>query len=73
MTAVAFHHRPVQSETRKFSALSAVHVAGALVDQLESGGAAAFDMQYLEEANLDTHLQSWQDVAGATRTIRELA
>jgi len=58
--AVAFHHTPEQSELKKCSALTAVHVANALCD---STGHAALNLEYLAEIGVADRLDDWREVA----------
>lgn len=61
---VAFHHRPGISMDRDFSALTAVHIANALVRGPEAGDEyiAWLDIEYLESLNVLGHLNDWADI-----------
>jgi HD-like signal output (HDOD) protein len=58
--AVAFHHAPEQSDLKRPSALTAVHVASAL---LSEPGSAALNHDYLTEIGVADRLDEWQDTA----------
>jgi HD-like signal output (HDOD) protein len=58
--AVAFHHEPGKSDLKKFSALTAVHVANALSDESE---AANLNMDYLTEIGVASRLDDWREIA----------
>jgi HD-like signal output (HDOD) protein len=58
--AVAFHHTPEKSDLKKFSALTAVHVANALCDESE---AASLNLDYLEQIGVADRLDDWCDTA----------
>ncbi len=58
--AVAFHHAPAQSDLKKFSALTAVHVANALADETE---AANLNLDYLAEIGVADRLEDWRETA----------
>ena len=58
--AVAFHHEPAQSSLKKFSALTAVHVANALADESE---AANLNLDYLAEIGVADRLEDWRETA----------
>lgn len=64
--AVAFHHTPRRSTGRGFTALTAVHVADALVHRLDpntpAGEAAGPDQEYLEAHGLTGRLAGWEEV-----------
>jgi putative nucleotidyltransferase with HDIG domain len=61
---VAFHHCPGMSMDKEFSALTAVHIANALVGGRESGDeySAWLDVEYLESLNVLGHLNDWADL-----------
>ena len=58
--AVAFRHAPEKSDLKKFSPLTAVHVANALCDESE---AANLNLDYLEEIGVADRLDDWRDTA----------
>jgi HD-like signal output (HDOD) protein len=58
--AVAFHHSPEQSGLKQPSALTAVHVANAL---LSEPGSAALNHDYLAEIGVADRLDDWQETA----------
>ncbi len=61
--AVAFHHTPEKSDLKKFSALTAVHVANAFCDET---GMAPLNEKYLAEIGVTDRLESWRKLAAAT-------
>ena len=67
--AVAFHHDPKKSLATGFTPLTAVHVANALCQSGNPGGAAGVDLEYLEGIGASRRLAQWQALVGA----RELA
>jgi HD-like signal output (HDOD) protein len=58
--AVAFHHTPEKSELKKFSALTAVHVANALAEESPAG---SLNLDYLHQIGIAHRLDDWQDTA----------
>lgn len=58
--AVAFHHAPEKSQHKKFSALTAVHVANSFFDD---SGAAPLNHDYLKEIGVADKLDGWQEMA----------
>jgi HD-like signal output (HDOD) protein len=58
--AVAFHHTPEKSDLKKFSALTAVHVANALCDEAEAGN---LNLDYLAQIGVAGRLADWRDTA----------
>jgi HD-like signal output (HDOD) protein len=58
--AVAFHHTPEKSDLKKFSALTAVHVANALCDEAEAGN---LNLDYLAQIGVTGRLADWRDTA----------
>ena len=58
--AVAFHDSPEKSDLKKFSALTAVHVANALTDESES---SKLDLDYLDAIGVADRLDDWRDTA----------
>lgn len=76
--AVAFHHRPSVTKGRKFSPLTAVHTANALLGRQERPSAAAadpragdVDLEYLARLKLVERLADWSDCAGRIRQREE--
>jgi putative nucleotidyltransferase with HDIG domain len=63
ISAVAFHHDPQSSGDEAFSALTAVHVANALVNQVER-----IDSAYLAQVGREDQLQAWRQIADLTAT-----
>ena len=59
--AVAFHHTPEQSDLKKCSALTAVHVANALS---QAGGPDDLNLDYLAEIGVADRLDDWRKTAG---------
>jgi HD-like signal output (HDOD) protein/ActR/RegA family two-component response regulator len=62
--AVAFHHTPEQSGLKQCSALTAVHVANAFLDET---GTAPVNLEYLAEIGVAGRLAAWQETAVALR------
>jgi len=58
--AVAFHHNPEQSQHKKFSALTAVHVANSFFDD---SGTAPLNHDYLKEIGVADKLNDWEEMA----------
>jgi len=58
--AVAFHHTPEKSDLKKFSALTAVHVANALCDESEADN---LNLDYLAQIGVADRLADWRDTA----------
>ena len=58
--AVAFHHTPEKSQHKKFSALTAVHVANSFFDD---SGTAPLNQDYLKEIGVADKLEGWQEMA----------
>ncbi len=56
--AIAYHGRPGDSSDRGFTALTAVHVADAL---LAEGGAREVDVGYLERIGCRARLETWHE------------
>jgi HD-like signal output (HDOD) protein/CheY-like chemotaxis protein len=68
--AVAFHHAPIRSESRGFTPLTAVHVAGGLDEQHltgDAGPATPIDSAYLERIGLADRLPRWREICAAVR------
>ncbi|HZR18130.1 MAG TPA: response regulator [Verrucomicrobiae bacterium] len=65
--AVALHHQPGKCSHRKFSPLTAVHAANALVNAQTGGppAADACDLEYLGDLGLDGNLEQWHAAAEA--------
>jgi HD-like signal output (HDOD) protein/ActR/RegA family two-component response regulator len=63
--AVAFHLQPMQSETRTFNPLAAVHVAHVFANELWpdkiSGKAAELDRDYLAAIGINGQLNQWRN------------
>jgi putative nucleotidyltransferase with HDIG domain len=70
--AVALHHDPSAHEVNKFSPLTAVHVANALVQLGDDSGEAGsrrlgkLDRRYLSRLKCDRRLRDWRELAAAT-------
>ena len=58
--AVAFHHTPEQGGLKQCSALTAVHVANAFLDET---GTAPVNRAYLAEIGVAARLPDWQETA----------
>jgi HD-like signal output (HDOD) protein len=68
VNAATFHHNPVLSADKEFTALAAVHVADVLVTERyceESSNQPAFDYQYLERIGCIGRLASWKELFSA--------
>jgi HD-like signal output (HDOD) protein len=65
--AVAFHHTPEKSELKKFSALTAVHVANALAEESPAG---SLNLDYLHQIGIAHWLDDWQDTAAELQTVQ---
>ena len=65
--AVAFHHTPEKSELKKFSALTAVHVANALAEESPAG---SLNLDYLHQIGIAHRLDDWQDTAAELQTVQ---
>lgn len=61
--AIAFHHRPAQRSDAGFCALTAVHVASALVESRDDG----LDLDYLAAVGCSAELDRWR--ADAQRVV----
>jgi HD-like signal output (HDOD) protein len=57
VAAVAFHHRPADSGNQKFTPVTAVHAANAIMDNKQYG--APPDMVYLERLGLKARYAEW--------------
>lgn len=70
--AVAFHHEPQQSASKAFSPLTAVHIANALVRQVQSRNGAPADLPvdtgYLAKLGLENRMDAWLEATEATLT-----
>ena len=68
--AVAMHHAPGQSASKAFSPLTAVHIANALVGQIQRQNGAGVDIEidaeYLAELGLKDRMDTWREAAEAT-------
>jgi HD-like signal output (HDOD) protein len=73
--AVAWHHRPGETQYCTLSPLAAVHVANALLHQKQTacppGSVEYLDAAFLERAGLIGHLSAWE--ALRDDVVRELA
>lgn len=62
--AIAFHHLPSAYGDDFFSPLTAVHIANTVdhmgQEKMAEEYSPAFDMEYLENLNLDSRIESWQ-------------
>jgi HD-like signal output (HDOD) protein/ActR/RegA family two-component response regulator len=58
--AVAFHHEPEKSTLKKFSPLTAIHVADALCD---TSGELHLNQTYLQEVKKEDRIDEWKDLA----------
>ena len=67
--AIALHHQPGSSPHLSFSALTAVHVATALVNLQQAQENQVFaeelDLNYLEKLGIDGHLEHWKGLANS--------
>ncbi|MDH3767622.1 MAG: response regulator [Gammaproteobacteria bacterium] len=61
--AVAFHHRPIDCPGSQFSAVTAVHVASALVYANGTGELSELDTEYIETLGLTDKLQGWRELS----------
>jgi putative nucleotidyltransferase with HDIG domain len=63
--AVAFHHDPASHELDRFSPMSAVHVANALIHALDEDDATPrkLDVRYLDRLRMKQRLGAWQELA----------
>ncbi len=72
--AVAFHHDPQRCPNPKFSPLTAVHVANALVNESWSERGSMYDHmvdeQYLQRLGLLDRLPDWRSAVGAIVSAR---
>jgi HD-like signal output (HDOD) protein len=70
--AAALHHHPGRAAEKKFSPLTAVHIANALEYEDNPGAdnliVPVLDMQYLEQLELADRIDTWRD---ALRTTNE--
>ena len=70
--AVAFHHEPQQSASKAFSPLTAVHIANALVRQVQSRNGAPADLPidtgYLAKLGIENRMDAWREATEATLT-----
>jgi len=69
--AVAFHHRPRECVSKRFSPLTAVHAADFFADSQEKKSAgdvklAELDSTYLEEAGVLGRYPCWQTICQVT-------
>jgi putative nucleotidyltransferase with HDIG domain len=63
--AVAFHHDPASHELDRFSPMSAVHVANALIHAVDEDDATPrkLDVRYLDCLRMKQRLGAWQELA----------
>lgn len=64
--AVAWHHTPAKCPGDSFTALTAVHVADALV---RPDDAASLDMSYIMRLKLEGRVGVWMRLVGSPRTV----
>jgi hypothetical protein len=73
--AIAFHHRPQLGAERKFSPLTAVHVADAFLHALAapSGTSAEprLDLEYLNDLGLTARVPVWRQEIDQTISTPE--
>ncbi len=75
LEAAAYHHHPSKLPQESFSALTAVHVASALVDSRrdfgigDSGG--QIDLEYISSLGLKERLADWEALADTELTTAE--
>jgi HD-like signal output (HDOD) protein/CheY-like chemotaxis protein len=69
--AVANHHAPTRVNTRVFEILAAIHIADALVNELEDPATteqgrhvSILDLDYVETLGLKGRLPGWREMAG---------
>ncbi len=71
--AVAFHHDPSRScKTDQFTALTAVHVANALIPRTHRPSSTPVDSEYLAKLGLGDRLTTWTEVC-QDPTYKEIA
>lgn len=61
--AVAYHHNPDASPSNTFSALTAVHVADALIPSVGSADAGDIDKTYIERLGMRDNWEQWVSIA----------
>jgi HD-like signal output (HDOD) protein len=61
--AIAFHHAPRESGQQKFSPLTAVHIADALIDEHDRSTRQRLDTGYLAALGLDGSIDFWREEA----------
>ena len=73
--AVALHHQPRQGASKAFTPLAAVHIANALVTQIQSPNGASrenpMDAEYLAALGIADRPNLWREAAEATLSGRE--
>ena len=73
--AVALHHQPRQGASKAFTPLAAVHIANALVTQIQSPNGASrenpMDAEYLAALGLGDRVDLWREAAEATLSGRD--
>lgn len=74
--AIRYHHEPAEAQVYKFSVLTAVHVADALVHELAGDvsmhGITEPDMEYLRSFDADSRLLEWRRIAEAVMEEEKL-
>jgi putative nucleotidyltransferase with HDIG domain len=63
--AVALHHHPTQLVTQGFSALTAVHVANALIHELSDHAEPSIELAYLTDLGLEERVDTWRELASS--------
>jgi HD-like signal output (HDOD) protein len=69
LTAIAFHHRPADSQTASFGPLTAVHVANGVDHRLRTSpvnGDDFYDTAYLASLQIADQVAEWQQACAAT-------
>jgi HD-like signal output (HDOD) protein len=57
--AVAFHHQPENAVTHQFNALTAVHVANAMVRSVDGKEFPGLNHEYVESLGISEYLPEW--------------
>ena len=71
LTAIAFHHRPLDSQTASFGPLTAVHVADAFDHRLRASSgdnSDSLDTAYLASLQLTEQVDEWRQACEAMET-----
>ena len=77
--AVAHHHSPLRSPVPAFDAIAMVHIADALVADMERGaatgptGLSRIDLEYLEHLGVTGRIAEWQQLASVELASADLA